>query len=77
VWIVRGEAERPVDSRLELLGEDVLEPVGLVVDVVDIQAEGLGQVELEQPMVADHLDGDALARRGEADAFVGCVVDEL
>jgi len=55
----------------------VLEPVGLVVDIVDVKTEGLGEVELEQPMVADHLDRDALACGREADALVGRVVDEL
>ena len=35
VRIVRREAERAVDPRLELLRDHVLEPVGLVVDVVD------------------------------------------
>ena len=61
--VVRREAERPVDPRLELLRDDVLEPVGLVVDVVDVQAERLREVQLEQAVVADHLERDALARR--------------
>jgi len=55
----------------------MLEPVGLVVDIVDVKTEGLGEVELEQPVVADHLDRDSLACGGEADAFVRRVVDEL
>jgi hypothetical protein len=59
--IVRREPERAVDTRLELLRDHVLEPVGLVVHVVDVQAERLGQVQLEQPVMANHLDGDALA----------------
>ena len=46
--VVRREAERAVDPRLELLGDHVLEAVGLVVDVVDVDAERLGEVELEQ-----------------------------
>ena len=60
--VVRREPERAVDARLELLRDHVLEPVGLVVDVVDVDAERLREVELEQPVVADHLDGDPLAR---------------
>jgi hypothetical protein len=59
--IVRRETECAVDSRLQLFRENVLEPVGLVVDIVDVKTEGFGEVELEQPMVADHLDRDALA----------------
>ena len=63
VRIVGREAERPVDPRLELLRERVLEPVGLVVDVVDADPERLGEVELEQPVVADHLERHLLAVR--------------
>src|SRR6266540_4647373 len=48
VRVMRGEAERAVDPGFELLGEDVLEPVGFVVDGVDVQAERLRQIELEQ-----------------------------
>src|SRR5262245_13384690 len=73
VRIVRRMAERLVDPFLELLRERVLEPVGLVVHVVDIQAEGLGEIELEQPVVADHLQRDALAVSGELDAAVPLV----
>ena len=56
VRIVGREAERPVDALLELLRERVLEPVGLVVHLVHLQAERLREVELEQPVMADHLD---------------------
>ena len=62
--VVRRVAERAVDPLLELLRDHVLEPVGLVVDVVDVEAERLRQVELEQPVVADHLERDPLARVG-------------
>src|SRR5437868_11287140 len=54
----------------------MLEPVGLVVDVFDIEPERVGEVELEQPVVADHLDRDLLARPREPDAAVGQVLDE-
>jgi hypothetical protein len=75
--IVRRVAERAVDPLLQLLREDVLEPVGLVVNVVHVKAEGLGEIELEQTVVADHLHGDTLTGGGQADAFVGRVIDEL
>ena len=55
----------------------MLEPVGLIMDIVDVKTEGLGEVELEQAVMADHLDCDSLACGGEADAFVRRVVDEL
>ena len=61
-----GKPSALVDPRLELLGDHVLEPVGLVVDGVDVQAERLREVELEQPVVADHLERDPLAGRRSA-----------
>ena len=75
--IVRGEAERAIDPSLELLGDDVLEPVGLVVDVLDVDAERLREVELEQPVVADHLERHALAGRRQRDGSVRLVRGEL
>ena len=43
--IVGRVAQRLVDSSLELLGERVLEPVRLVVHLVDRYAERLGEVD--------------------------------
>jgi hypothetical protein len=74
--IVRREAERAVDPRLELLGDHMLEPVGLVVDVVDVETKGLCEVELEQAMVADHLDCDALAGARQSCAPVRLVLEQ-
>ena len=74
--IVGREAERAVDPRLELLRERVLEPVGLVVHVVDADPERLGEVELEQPVVPDHLERHLLAGVRERDAAVGGVLGE-
>jgi hypothetical protein len=74
--IVRREAERTVDARLELLGDHVFEPVGLIVDGVDVQAERLREVELEEPVMADHLDGDALAGIAQPCAAVGLVFEQ-
>jgi hypothetical protein len=73
---VRRIAERLVDPRLELLGEDVLEPVRLVVHLVDVDPERLGEVQLEQPVVPDHLEGDALSLGGQRNAPIGRVDDE-
>ncbi len=74
--IVGREAERSVDARLELLRQRMLEPVGLVVHVVDADSERLGEVELEQPVVPDHLERHLLAGVRERDAAVGRVLGE-
>ena len=55
----------------------MLEAVGLVVHVVHGDAERLREVELEQPVVPDHLEGHALALGREGDAAVGGVLDEV
>ena len=39
--VVRREAERAIDPRLQLLRDDVLEAVGFVVDVVVFKSNGL------------------------------------
>ena len=54
--VVRRVAELGRDQLLELLGEDVLEHLGLVVHAVPGHAERLGEVELEQAVVAQHLE---------------------
>ena len=74
--IVGREAERLVDPRLELLGERVLQPVGLVVHLVDVDPERLREIQLEKAVVADHLEGDLLPGRGQRDAPVGRVRNE-
>ena len=74
--VVGREAERLVDPLLQLLREHVLEPVCLVVDVVDADPERLREVELEQPVVSDHLQGHLLARVRERDAAVGGMLGE-
>ena len=58
---MRRKAQRLVDPRLELVGEVVLEPLGLLVDRIDPEPERLGELLLEQPMVADDLDGRPFA----------------
>jgi hypothetical protein len=73
VRVVRREAERSVDPLLQLLRDDVLEALGLVVHVVDVQPERLGEVELQETVVADHLERDLLAGRRQRDAAVRLV----
>jgi len=76
VRIVRWKAECPVDSRLELLGDHVLEPVGLVMHGIDVQAECLREIELEQAVVANDLDGNALAARTQPGAAIRLVLEQ-
>ena len=51
----------------------MLEPIRLVVDVVHVDPERLGEVELEQPVMADHLEGPC-SPRGERHPAVGRVL---
>ncbi len=71
--VVRREAERLVDARFELLGDHVLQEVGLVVHLVDVDAQRLRQVELEQAVVACDLEGHLLSLRGQGDAPIRSV----
>ena len=65
----RRVAELGGDELLELLGEDVLEHLGLRVHAVPRQAELLGEEELEQAVVAQHLQRELLAGVVELDAL--------
>ena len=76
VRVVRRISERVVDPRLELLGQRVLEAVGLGVHLVEAEAERLREVLLEQPVVPDHLERDPLAGRRQLDAAVRRVLRE-
>ena len=51
-----GETEEGVEPRLESLGEVVLQPLRLVVDLVPAHANRLGQVGLQQAVAADHVE---------------------
>ncbi len=55
---MRRVPEGVVDPALELLGEHVLEAVGLGVDGVDPEPERLREILLEQPVMADDLERD-------------------
>ena len=59
--VVRGVTELLRDQLGELLGDRVLEHLGLVVHAVPRHPERLGEVQLEQPVVADHLERELLA----------------
>ena len=75
--IADGVIERGGDAILENLGDDVLETIGLGVDVLPRHTKLLDEVELEQAMVAQHLERDLLALRRQHDAAVGLVLDQV
>ena len=74
--IVRRIAERAIDPRLELFRDHVLEPFRLVMDVVHVQSERLGEVELEQAVVANDLERNLFARARERDPAIRLVSGE-
>ena len=76
VRIVRRMAELGRDQRLQLVREHVLEHLGLLVDTVPRHAERLGQEELEQPVVADHLQRQPRAGLRQPDAAIALVRDQ-
>ena len=53
-----GSPRRAAISSLELLGEHVLEHLGLGVHAIPGHPELLGQEQLDQPVVAQHLERD-------------------
>ena len=76
VRIALGVAELRRNQLLELLREHVLEHLGLVVDAVPRNAQRLREVELEQAVVAEHLQRELRPARGQLDAAVGDVSRE-
>ena len=66
VRVDRGVAELRGDQFLEVVGEHVLEHLGLGVHAVPRHPQHVGQVALEQAVVADHLERDAPAGRRSA-----------
>ena len=76
VRVVRGVAELGRDQLLELVGEDVLEHLGLLVDAIPRHAEALDQVQLEQPVMADDLERHAQAGVGEQHPVIAAMRDQ-
>ena len=76
VRVVGRVAERLVDVRFQLLGERVLEPVGLRMNRVERQTERLREVLLEQPVMADDLERRPLPLLRQRRALVRLVLDE-
>ncbi len=76
VRVEGGIAEGLVDALLEFFGDDVLQPVGFVVDGVPFVAQGAVKVHLQQAVVAHDLEGDLLAGGCEGDAVVLAVFEQ-
>ncbi len=68
--------ERLGDQLLELLGDHVLEHLGLGVHPIPRHFERLGEEQLEQAVVADHLERDPAPVLGQAHAAIGVVLDQ-
>ena len=74
--VERRVAELRGDQLLELLGEDVLEPLGLGVHLVPAHPQALDQEQLEQAMVANHLERDRAPALGQARTAIELMLDE-
>ena len=72
----RRVAQPSGDQLLELLGQHVLEDLGLLVHPIPGHPELLGEKQLEQTVMAQHLERDAAALRREPHAVVGLVLDQ-
>ena len=74
--VERRVAEPRRDHLFQLLREHVLEHLGLGVHGIPANAEALCEVELEQPVMAQHLQRDPPAGLGEPDTAIALVGDE-
>ena len=54
----------------------MLQSLRLAVHLIPAVTQRLVQVQLQEPVVADHLEGHPLARRGQGDAAIGGMVHE-
>jgi len=63
-------------SSLELLGEDVLKHLGFRVDAVPRHTETFDEVQLQQPMVAHHLERHPSPVVGQPHTAIGLVLDQ-
>jgi len=65
------------DALHEPLRDSVFQPLGLDVHLVPAKAQGLDQKQLEQPVIAHDLQGDALPGGRQPDAAVRLVLDQV
>lgn len=76
VRVDRGVVEEGVEAVEHLGGERVLEAFCFVVYFGPVEAECLDEEHLDEPVAADHVDGEPAAFRGERDAAVPLGVGE-
>ena len=76
VGVAGGIAEPGGDQLLEFFGQDVLEHLRLLVHAVPGDAKALGEVELEQAVMAQNLERDPPAIFGQRDAVIRLMLDE-
>ena len=69
-------AQHLVDPLDQSIRDDVLQLLGLVVDLVPAQAHHPDEKQLHQPVTAQHERGQLFARRPEPHAVVGLVLDQ-
>ena len=72
----RRVAQARGDQLLELLGEHVLEHLGLGVHAIPGHPELLGEEQLEQPVMAQHLQRDPATLVGQPHAVIGLMLDD-
>ena len=76
VRVVGGVPELGRDQILELVREHVLEHLGLLVHPIPGHPERLDQIQLEQAVMAHHLERHAPAVLGQRHTAVGLVLDQ-
>ncbi len=54
----------------------MLQALGFLVDLVPVEPHRLGEVELQQPVVTDHLQRNPSAGVGQPHAVVAVVLDQ-
>ena len=74
--VARRVTECDGDALLEVLADVVLQDLGLIVDAVPGHSERLGEERLEQPVMADHLEGHPLTRRRQLGALIRLVAHQ-
>jgi hypothetical protein len=69
-------AEFGVDTRLESLGDEVLQTLGFVMQLVQIKVEHAMKEGLDEAMMANDLQSAPTPRRRKDDAAVALVFDQ-
>lgn len=76
VWVPGGVGELGLHVGEDFVGDGMFEDFGLVVDFGPVHVEAVDEVEFEDAVAAEDVEGEGAAGGGEADALAGLVVDE-